>query len=42
MLVRKALRVKHGASFCSRASDCAGCDFASICLTKGRLNKSVV
>jgi transposase len=34
--------VKHGRFFTSRARDCRGCDLASICLSKGRVNKAVV
>lgn len=34
--------LKYGRFFYSRARDCAGCDLASICLSKGRANKAVV
>lgn len=34
--------VKHGRFFTSRARDCRGCDLASLCLSKGRVNKAVV
>ena len=40
--LRPTRREKHGRFFYSRASDCAGCDLASICLSKGRANKAVV
>ncbi|CDX25005.1 transposase (fragment) [Mesorhizobium plurifarium] len=34
--------LKYGRFFYLRARDCAGCDLASICLSKGRANKAVV
>jgi IS5 family transposase len=34
--------VKHGRFFYSRAVDCKRCGLASLCLSKGRLNKAVV
>lgn len=34
--------VKHGRFFTSKARDCRGCDLASLCLSKGRVNKAVV
>jgi transposase len=41
-ILRPTRPVKHGRFFYSRARDCAGCDLASICLSKGRVNKAVV
>ena len=41
-ILRPTRRIKHGRFFYSRASDCSGCDLASICLSKGRSNKAVV
>ena len=41
-ILRPKRPLKYGRFFYSRARDCAGCDLASICLSKGRVNKVVV
>jgi transposase len=41
-VLRPTRPVKHGRFFYSRASECAGCDLASLCLSGGRANKAVV
>ncbi|TIX85242.1 MAG: IS5/IS1182 family transposase, partial [Mesorhizobium sp.] len=41
-ILRPTRPVKHGRFFYSRSSECAGCDLASLCLSKGRVNKAVV
>lgn len=41
-VLRPTRRIEHGRFFYSRAADCAGCDIASLCLSKGRANKAVV
>jgi transposase len=40
--LRPGQPVKHGRFFHSRQRDCAGCDLAALCLSKGRKTKSVV
>jgi IS5 family transposase len=40
--LRPARPVAHGRFFYSRARDCKHCDLASVCLSKGRVNKAVV
>lgn len=34
--------VKHGRFFYSKARDCSRCDLATLCLSKGRVNKAIV
>jgi transposase len=41
-VLRPTRPIKHGRFFYSRSSECAGCDLASLCLSKGRVNKAVV
>jgi transposase len=41
-ILRPGEPVKHGRFFHSRRRDCAGCDLAALCLSKGRRTKSVV
>lgn len=41
-VLRPTRRIEHGRFFYSRASECAGCDLAALCLSKGRTNKAVV
>ena len=41
-ILRPGRPVTHGRFFYSRARECAGCDLASKCLSKGRVNKAVV
>jgi len=41
-VLRPTRPVKHGRFFYSRASECAGCDLASLCLSAGRANKAVL
>jgi IS5 family transposase len=41
-VLRPGRRVKHGRFFCARARDCSRCSLASLCLSKGRVNKAVV
>src|SRR4051812_990685 len=38
-VLRPKRPLKYGRFFYSRAGDCAGCDLASLCLSKGRANK---
>lgn len=41
-ILRPGKPIKHGRFFYSKARDCAGCDLASRCLSKGRVNKAIV
>lgn len=41
-ILRPGKPIKHGRFFYSKARDCARCDLASLCLSKGRVNKAVV
>ncbi|MEC5293159.1 IS1182 family transposase [Aurantimonas sp. C2-6-R+9] len=41
-ILKAGRAIKHGRFFTSRAADCRGCDLASLCLSKGRVNKAVV
>jgi transposase len=41
-ILRPGRPVKHGRFFTSRAVDCKRCSLASLCLSKGRVNKAVV
>lgn len=41
-VLRPTRRVEHGRFFYSKARDCARCSLASLCLSKGRLNRAVV
>jgi len=40
--LRPGQPIAHGRFFYSRGRDCAGCDLASRCLSKGRVNKAVM
>jgi transposase len=35
-------KIRHGRFFASKARDCAGCDLAALCLSRGRVTKAVV
>lgn len=41
-ILRPTRRITHGRFFYSKARDCAACDLASLCLSKGRVNKAIV
>jgi transposase len=41
-VLRPGRRVKHGRFFYARARDCSRCSLASLCLSKGRVNKALV
>jgi Transposase DDE domain len=41
-VLRPGKRVKHGRFFHSRSRDCSRCDLKSLCISKGRMTKSVV
>ena len=41
-VLRPGKRVAHGRFFYSKARDCAACDLASLCISRGRANKAVV
>lgn len=41
-ILQPTRRVPHGRFFYSKARDCAACDLAALCLSKGRVNKAVV
>lgn len=41
-VLRPGKRIAHGHFFYSRARDCSRCSMASLCLSKGRINKAVV
>jgi hypothetical protein len=41
-ILKPGRAIKHGRFFTSRAADCRHCDMARLCLSKGRVNKSVV
>ena len=41
-VLRPARPIKHGRFFYARARDCRRCDLATLCLSKGRVNKAVV
>lgn len=41
-VLRPGRRVKHGRFFYARARDCSRCSLASLCLSRGRVNKALV
>jgi transposase len=41
-VLRPGRQIQHGRFFYSRARDCSRCSLASLCLSKGRLNKAIV
>jgi hypothetical protein len=41
-VLRPGRRIKHGRFFYARARDCSRCSLASLCLSKGRVNKALV
>ena len=41
-ILRPGKPIKHGRFFYSKARDCRRCDLATLCLSKGRVNKAVV